>query len=147
LVTGGGLGVLASVTGVKPGAVTLLAPVGTVDAGDAGIRATGDIVIAAATVLNADNIAAGGKSVGLPAPPPVAAPNIGGLTAASSSSAATSTAASSVAQKSQQQPSTEEAPPSIIAVEVLGYGGSEPPPEPSDRRSAQGGVFSSSGAL
>jgi hypothetical protein len=147
LVTGGGLGVLASVAGVKPGAVTLLAPLGTVDAGDAGIRATGDIVIAAAKVLNADNIAAGGKSVGVPAPPPVVAPNVGGLTAASSSSAATSTVASSLAQKSQQQPSAEEAPPSVIAVEVLGYGGSELPREINTGGNRQGGGQATLGLL
>jgi len=126
LSTGGGIGVLASVAGVEPGSVTLLAPVGTVDAGDAGIRATGDITIAAAQVLNADNISAGGTSVGVPAAPVAAAPNIAGLSSASSSSAATSSAASGVAQQGRpDSTAVEDGPPSTIDVKVLGYGGGE----------------------
>jgi filamentous hemagglutinin len=39
LATGGGIGVLATTAGVKPGDVDLIAPTGVVDAGDAGIRA------------------------------------------------------------------------------------------------------------
>lgn len=127
LATGGGIGVLASVEGVEPGSVSLLAPQGTVDAGDAGIRATGDINIAAAEVLNADNIAAGGTSVGVPAAPPAVAPNIAGLTAGASTTAATSTAAGNMARQSQNSAETaaQEEPPSVITVEVLGYGGGE----------------------
>lgn len=67
LATGGGIGVLATVAGVAPGDVDLIAPLGTVDAGDAGIRATGRLNIAAVTVLNADNISAGGGAAGVPA--------------------------------------------------------------------------------
>jgi filamentous hemagglutinin family protein len=124
LATGGGIGVLASVAGVEPGAVTLLAPRGTVDAGDAGIRATGNITIAAAQVRNADNIAAGGASVGVPAAAPAAAPNVGGLSSASSSTAATSQAASDVTRQAQSgAPTDQQQAPSTITVEVLGYGG------------------------
>ena len=112
--------------GVEPGAVSLIAPEGTVDAGDAGIRATGDIKIAAAAVVNADNISAGGSSAGVPTSASVAAPNIGGLTSAASSSAAASAAATQVAQQSGPQEKAEEEAPSLITVEVLGYGGGEP---------------------
>ena len=126
LATGGGIGVLASVESVEPGAVTLLAPRGTVDAGDAGIRATGDITIAAAQVVNADNIAAGGTSAGVPAAAPATAPNVAGLSSASSSTAATSSAASDVAQQARPEGGTgQEQAPSTITVEVLGYGGGE----------------------
>src|SRR5262249_58447364 len=45
LATGGGIGVLASVKGVPPGDVDLIAPAGVVDAGDAGIRVSGNLNI------------------------------------------------------------------------------------------------------
>jgi len=124
LATGGGIGVLASVEGIPPANVYLIAPVGTVDAGDAGIQATGDIKIAAAAVLNADNISAGGTTTGVPSAPTVAAPNIGGLTSASSSAGAATSAASSVANQATQKQEVIEAP-SVITVEVLGYGGGD----------------------
>lgn len=135
LATGGGIGVLAAVSSVEPGSVTLLAPEGTVDAGDAGIRATGDITIAAAQVVNADNIAAGGASVGVPTAPAAAAPNVAGLSSASSSTAAASSAASDVAQQSQAAAeSSVQETPSSITVEVLGYGGGEEEEEEREAR-------------
>jgi hypothetical protein len=124
-VEGGGIGVLAAVEGVEPGTVNLIAPEGTVDAGDAGIRATGDIKIAAAAVVNADNISSGGTTSGAPSSPSVAAPNIGGLTSGASSSAASSSAASQVSQQSGSQDKPAEEAPSLISVEVLGYGGGD----------------------
>jgi hypothetical protein len=125
LATGGGIGVLASVQGVEAGNVSLIAPFGTVDAGDAGIRATGNIKIAAAAVLNADNIAAGGTSVGVPSAPTVAAPNVGGLSSGASSSAAANSAATQVSQQSKPQDKPADESPSMISVEILGYGGGE----------------------
>lgn len=123
LATGGGIGVLAAVENVEPGAVSLIAPGGTVDAGDAGIRATGDIKIAAAAVVNADNISAGGSSAGVPTSPTAAAPNIGGLASGSASNAAASSAASQVTQQAAPQEKTVDETPSMISVEILGYGG------------------------
>ncbi|MEO7932814.1 MAG: filamentous hemagglutinin family protein [Chthoniobacterales bacterium] len=121
LATGGGIGVLASVSDVAPGNVDLIAPTGTVDAGDAGIRATGNLNIAAVSVLNADNIQVTGSSGGVPN---VVAPtvNLAGLAAASNTTAASSSAASDTAKAGQTQGQQEELP-SIISVEVLGYGG------------------------
>ena len=124
LATGGGIGVLATVGGVPPGSVDLIAPAGTVDAGDAGIRATGNLNIAAVKVLNADNIKVGGTTAGVPTAPTVAAPNIGGLTSANSSSTAASSAANEVATQPRRT-EEPEAVPSTITVEILGYGGSE----------------------
>jgi filamentous hemagglutinin family protein len=125
LATGGGIGVLATVEGVEPGDVDLIAPEGVVDAGDAGIRSTGNLNIAATAVLNASNISTGGSSSGVPSAPTVAAPNVGGLTSGSSSTAAANSAASSVANQSAAPPKEIMETPSMITVEILGYGGGE----------------------
>jgi filamentous hemagglutinin len=124
LATGGGIGVLATVAGVAPGNVDLIAPIGAVDAGDAGIRATGNLNIAASIVLNAGNIAVGGASAGTPAAPAVASPSLGGLASAASAGAATtSTASNQSEQQNQAQQTASQGLPSIISVEVIGYGG------------------------
>jgi hypothetical protein len=47
--------------------VSLVAPEGTVNAGDAGIGASGNINIAAEHVLGLDNIQFGGQATGVPA--------------------------------------------------------------------------------
>ncbi|MGH8046234.1 MAG: filamentous hemagglutinin family protein, partial [Chthoniobacterales bacterium] len=126
LSTGGGIGVLATVAGVEPGNVDLVAPNGIVDAGDAGIRASGQVSIAATAVLNADNINAPGGILGVPTAPVVAAPNIAGLTAASNVAGAANSAAESVADQARQQPQPDETP-STVTVDVLGYGGGDSP--------------------
>ena len=129
LATGGGIGVLASVAGVMPGDVDLIAPGGTVDAGDAGIRVTGNLNIAATAVLNAGNIQAGGTSTGVPSTPVVAASSLGGLTAASNTAAAGANTAQEAAKQAQQQASQQEELPSIITVDLVGFEGGEEEPQ------------------
>jgi hypothetical protein len=124
LATGGGIGVLASLENVEPGNVYLLAPEGTVDAGDAGIQSTGNLNIAAVSVVNADNIATGGASAGVPTSAPSAAAPVSVAPSAASSAAATSSAAQSMAAQNQAPKEVEESP-SLISVEVLGYGGGD----------------------
>jgi len=135
LATGGGIGVLATVVGVPPGSVDLIAPLGTIDAGDAGIRATGNLNLAAVSVLNASNISVGGSSSGAPAAPAVSAPNIGGLTAASNTAASNNTAAATAAsQQNAAKPQVAQSLPNVITVEVLGYGGGEDDPDDEELR-------------
>jgi filamentous hemagglutinin family protein len=127
LSTGGGIGVLATVEGVPPGAVDLIAPNGYVDAGDAGIRASGNLNIATPKILNASNITTGGTSTGVPSAPVSAAPNISGLSSGASATGATSNAANNLANQARQQQSTntQDQNPSIYEVDVLGYGGGD----------------------
>jgi hypothetical protein len=130
LATGGGIGVLETVAGVPPSDIDLVAPSGTVDAGDAGIRVSGNLNISAVLVLNAGNIQVGGASVGVPA---VAAPNVGSLTAASNTAAAGANAATQVAAQNRAPTAAEEVP-SIISVEVIGYGGGDSDDEEEQRK-------------
>jgi hypothetical protein len=124
LATGGGIGVLASVQGVPPGDVDLIAPTGVIDAGDAGIRATGNLNLAAVRILNASNIQAGGATTGVPTVT-VAAPNLGALSAASSVAGAGSAAANQQVNTQNQEQSGQQAGDSQISVDVIGYGGGD----------------------
>ena len=129
LATGGGIGVLATVEGVEPGDVDLIAPRGIIDAGDAGIRSAGNLNVAATQILNASNIQVAGSSGGVPSAPSVAAPNLGGLSAASNTAGAASSAATEAARQTPVQPQPQDELPSIISVEVIGYGGGSAPAE------------------
>lgn len=122
LATGSGIGVLATLSGVKPGNVDLIAPTGAIDAGDAGIRSSGNLNLAARVILNAANIQVGGTTAG--APPPPSAPNLGSITAASNTSAAATSTSNEVAKRGAAANPPAEFP-SIFTVEVLGYGGGE----------------------
>ena len=125
LATGGGIGVLESVAGVPPGDVDLIAPVGAVNAGDAGIRVSGNLNISAKVVLNAGNIQAGGSVVGTPQAS--SGPSVVSL-AAGNNAAGAATQAATDATKGATEGATNSQPtelPSTITVEVLGYGGGD----------------------
>lgn len=113
-VAGAGIATLQTIPGAPEGSVYLMAPRGTVDAGDAGIRVSGNLVVAAAHVANADNVQVKGESVGLPV---VQAVNVGALNAASSAASAATKVAEDVAR--QQQSDARDRMPSIISVQVL----------------------------
>lgn len=113
--TGAGIGTLNPIPQILPGNINLVAPVGTVDAGEAGIRVSGNLNIAAAHVLNTANIEVQGTTTGVPT---VAAPDIGGLSSANNAAGAAAAAAAAAA--AHPAPSDQ---PSIFLVEVLGYGG------------------------
>ncbi|MBN3824098.1 filamentous hemagglutinin N-terminal domain-containing protein [Burkholderia sp. Ac-20384] len=114
-VTGAGIATLQSVPGVPIGTINLIAPRGTVDAGDAGIRA-GNLNIAALRVVNADNIQVTGKATGVPL---VQAVNTGALTAASAAASAATQAAQDIARNSASGVSSRRW---TISVQVEGFG-------------------------
>ncbi|MEI6819934.1 MAG: filamentous hemagglutinin family protein, partial [Verrucomicrobiota bacterium] len=124
LATGGGIGVLAAVEGVKAGNVDLIAPKGYVDAGDAGIRVTGNLNIAANVVLNSSNISTGGTSTGTN-PGAVSAPSVASVSSASSSGAAAGAAMTKPDSGKPAESKPAEEPLSLYTVEVIGYGGGD----------------------
>ncbi|HKY19223.1 MAG TPA: filamentous hemagglutinin family protein [Rhizomicrobium sp.] len=124
LVSGAGIGTIRSTPDAPAASATLIAPRGIVNAGDAGLRSTGNLDILALLVLNAANITAAGDVTGVPEAASV------NLAALESSSAAGGQAASiaddSVAAATNRGAQTARALPSLITVEVLGFGDCDP---------------------
>ena len=113
-VSGAGIAAFRPSPEIEPASVRLIAPVGTVDAGDAGVRASGNVFVAAARVANADNFAAGGTISGVPSIGTPAAPAVP-ASAASAIAANAFRAADAIGQGADRL--------SRIFVDVLGYFG------------------------
>ncbi|HEY4276102.1 MAG TPA: filamentous hemagglutinin family protein [Rhizomicrobium sp.] len=112
--SGAGIGTLAPIAEVPPGDVDLIAPLGTIDAGEAGIRVSGNVNLAALHIVNAANIQVQGAATGLPQ---TVAVNTGALTAASSAASAVTT----MATRMVPQPAPM-AVPLVLTVQFLGWG-------------------------
>ncbi|MBA4261361.1 MAG: filamentous hemagglutinin, partial [Comamonadaceae bacterium] len=121
--TGSGIGALK--TGdTEAGDVDLIAPRGTVNAGDAGIRA-GNLNIAALVVLGADNISVSGTSAGTPVADTsaVTAAASGATTGGDDSSSVVESLNQAAAESAKAAQELAEAlRPFVVRVEVLGYG-------------------------
>jgi len=121
--SGSGIGALSS-GGVTAGDVDLIAPKGTVNAGDAGIRA-GNLNIAALTVLGADNISVSGKSAGTPvADTSAVTASASGATSAGEDLSKTTAAINQSAADSAKsaQSLADSFKPTFVRVDVLGFG-------------------------
>jgi hypothetical protein len=121
--TGSGIGAL-STGGVIAGDVDLIAPKGTVNAGDAGIRA-GNLNIAAQVVLGADNISVSGSSAGTPVADTsaVTAASSGASNAGGDVSSTTAALSQNLADAARAAEELKQAfKPTFITAEVIGHG-------------------------
>jgi len=120
-VSGAGVGAFKPTPDTPASSVSLIAPVGTVDAGDAGVRASGDVVVIAARVANADAITSSGGAIsGVPTSAPAAVSTPAGANAATA------------AQSNGQNNASNADKRSIITVEVRGFAGSDACDDPND---------------
>ncbi|WP_233022236.1 filamentous haemagglutinin family protein [Rhodopseudomonas boonkerdii] len=125
---GAGIAALSPVPGTPPSNVDLIAPLGTIDAGEAGVRSSGNVNLAALQIINAANIQAQGNTTGVPT---VQAPSISAALSTSNATAAT--------QQALPSQGSGNAQPSVIIVEVLGYGGGDVEKDENNRRRGPSG--------
>lgn len=119
LPTGAGIGTVASIPGAPVADVDLVAPNGIVDAGDAGIRVSGNFNVFAVQILGTDNIDVSGISTGLPAPP---ATPLGIIQPTETDAQSRAIANNVMDQVKQASRNKGLASPSIIEVRVTGFG-------------------------
>src|SRR6202012_2438228 len=118
VVSGAGIATLQSLPDVPVGDANLIAPRGTVDAGAAGIRVSGNLNVAALHVANVDNIQVQGKTTGIPV---IASVDTGALTAASAATSAVTQMAQNLVRSNAAGVQQRHW---IITVQVEGFGDS-----------------------
>jgi filamentous hemagglutinin family protein len=117
--SGSGIGALKTNPDAPDSNVDLFAPKGSVNAGDAGIRSSGKITIAAQRVIGADNIVStGGPVVGVKVDAVSAAPAVPALYSGAEAAKAAEQAASSAPDSTR----TAAISNSILTVEILALG-------------------------
>ncbi len=114
--SGGGIATLQPLPQVPPGDISLIAPAGTIDAGEAGIRVSGNLVLAAARVVGAANISVKGSTSGVAATVSTSA----GEAEAAGAAAGSSTNAE---QNSANRNNNDQNQASVVEVEVVSIGG------------------------
>lgn len=114
-ISGSGIGILASRADTPSSDMDLFAPQGAIDAGDAGLRSTGNVNLGARVILNASNIQAGGSVTGAPTVTVPVAPAVAPPAPADARQAeSAATAATGAASQDRVQ--------GILTVEVLASG-------------------------
>jgi hypothetical protein len=116
-ISGSGIATLKTRPDVLPGNVYAVAPRGIFDAGDAGVRSSGSVLVVAPVVLNATNISAGGAISG--AQVAVAAPSLGAVAVPAGASARSDDVAKSAASPSSGASSLQ------LSVDALGFGAAQ----------------------
>jgi hypothetical protein len=112
----------SGIQAIGNGTVSLAAPFGVVDAGEAGISG-GQIVIAATAVIGASNIQSSGATVGVPVT--VSAPvNVSGAdgAATSASKAAAQSSDGNTSNSGDDAKNSKKSTVSIISADVVGFG-------------------------
>ena len=118
-IVGSGIRVLLGNPNVVPGTVDLFAPDGTINAGDAGIGAAGNIYLGAQQVIGANNINFGGVAAGVPvaAPAPVSV-GLGNLLDTSQVAEQATQGLGSM----NDMANTSDFMPTFLSVELIGLG-------------------------
>ncbi len=113
--SGAGIATEQPLPAIPAGNIDLTAPLGTIDAGEAGVRSSGNLNLVAARLANTAGFSAGGKTSGNSAAPSF---SLGAAEAAGAAAGAGQQAAQNLSGAH-----TEGQLPSIIEVEVLGLSG------------------------
>ena len=116
-ISGSGIATLKTRPDALPGDVFAVAPRGVFDAGDAGVRSSGSVLVVAPVVLNAANISAGGAISG--AQVAVAAPALGAVAVPAGAAARTDEVARSATGPAAAGTSLQ------LSVDALGFGEAE----------------------
>ncbi len=115
--SGAGIATEQPLPSIPAGNIDLTAPLGTIDAGEAGVRSSGNLNLAAARLANTAGFSAGGKTTGTASAPSV---SLGAIEAAGAAAGAATSSAQSTANNAAQAQQ-----PSIIEVEILSIGAAE----------------------
>ena len=111
----------SGIQAIGGGNVYLAAPVGVVNAGEAGISGN-NIIIAATAVVGASNISASGATVGVPAA--VVVPTVSGADSAAASAAKTATQTSSTDNTGNSASDAQSKNPvTLLSMDLLSFGG------------------------
>jgi hypothetical protein len=125
IASGSGIGTLRTKPDQAVSNIGLFAPHGSINAGDAGIRSTGNLTLGAQQVIGADNIQTGGLAVGVPAADAGAISAATGAAAGGGEDVAKTTAALSqnLADAARAVEELKKAfSPTFITAEVIGHG-------------------------
>jgi hypothetical protein len=113
-VAGSGIRTIQSEPDLPAGNVNLIAPVGFVNAGDAGIGSAGNINIAAQRVIGATNINFGGTATGVP-------PEVSGIGASLAGASSVANSATTASASSVENGGSQSAAAAPIAAAALGW--------------------------